>query len=109
MKKLIIDYEDLIIKVNASEDNTTILDSYRISSPSDMKSILIRIIIRTPETYAIHKRGVRGMIREWRVHNMLYSLGILKNRVKDVDLNIGQPWYIKTMYFVLSPFYLHFK
>lgn len=109
MKKLIIRYKDFILKVHSSECNTTIFDSYRVKSPCDMESIIYCIKSRVPNGYAIDKRGISSMIHEWRVHNLLYSLGILKSRVKDVDLNINQPWYVKVLYFTLSPFYFHFR
>ena len=57
---------------------------------------------------AIHKRGIWSMTHEWRAHNLLYSLGIKRDRTKDVDLDVNQPWYIKVAYSVLSIFYPHF-
>lgn len=109
MKKLIIRHKDFILKVHASENNTTIFDSHLVKSPWDMESIIYYIKAETSDEYAINKRNISSMIYEWRVHNLLYSLGILRDRVKDVDLNTGQPWYIKSLYFILSPFYFHFK
>lgn len=109
MKKLIIRHKDFILKVHATENNTTIFDSHQVKSPWDMESIIYYIKAETSAEYAINKRNISSMIYEWRVHNLLYSLGILKSRVKDVDLNTNQPWYIKVLYFIISPFYLHFK
>lgn len=75
-----------------------------------MKKILYRIKdkVKEDKTLAIHNRSVSSMVNEWRVHNLIYSLGIFKDRTKSVDLNIGQPWYIKALYTILSPFYFHF-
>lgn len=109
MKKLIINYKNFILRVHASENNTTIFDSYLVKSPQDMKSIICQIQSEVSGKYAINTRSVSSMVYEWRVHNLLYSLGIERGRTKDVDLNIGQPWYSKVLYFILSPFYLHFK
>ena len=109
MKKLIIRHKDFILRVHASENNTIIFDSHLVKSPWDMESIIYYIKAETSDDYAVNKRNISSMIYEWRVHNLLYSLDILKDRVKDVDLNVGQPWYIKVLYFILSPFYLHFK
>ena len=109
MKKLIIRHKDFILKVHASENNTTIFDSYLVKSPWDMESIIYYIKDETSDEYAINKRNIPGMIYEWRVHNLLYSLGIKRDRTKDVDLNINQPWYIKAAYTILSPFYFHFS
>lgn len=87
--------------------NTLIIDSYLVKSKKDMEEILRIIRDNASNRYAIHKRSISGMVHEWRVHNLLYSLNIRRKQVKDVDLNIGQPWYIKTLYFLLSPLYLY--
>lgn len=58
---------------------------------------------------AINKRSNFSMINEWRVHNLLYSLNIQRDRTRSVDLNIGQPWYINMLYTIISPFYFHFN
>lgn len=109
MKKLIVRHKDFALKAHTSMTNTLILDSYLVKSKRDMKAILEIIKSNVSNRYAIHKRSISGMVHEWRVHNLLYSLGIQREETKDVDLNIGQPWYIKVLYFILSPFYLHFK
>lgn len=110
MKKYIIQYGPLVIKAHVTEDNTTILDSYRIKKYSDMRSVLYRLSTRVGEDYDIlYKRTMPNLVREWRVHNMFYSLGIMRKRTKDVDFEVKQPWYMKALYFILSPFYLHFS
>lgn len=108
MKKIIIRYKGLILKVHLSRDNTTILDSYKVSSPKDMKSIIYHIREQVTDDVAINIRSVSSMIYEWRVHNLLYTLGIMRARTSSVDLNINQPWYIKILYAILSPLYFHF-
>ena len=86
-----------------------LVGGYKVKNVSDMKSIIKAIRkIDTESKYAINKRGIFGMINEWRVHNLLYTLGIMRARTSSVDLNINQPWYIKTLYAILSPFYFHF-
>lgn len=108
MKKIIIRHKDLTLKVHTSQSNTTIFDSYKVKSPRDMKSILYSIKGESSNKMAINKRNISSMIYEWRTHNLLYTLGIMRDRTKSVDLNIGQPWYSKVLYFILSPFYFHF-
>lgn len=108
MKRMIIEHKDFILKVNSSENNTTIFDSYKVSKSSDMKSIIKGIRTKAPKNYAINKRSIFGMINEWRVHNLLYSFGIKRDRTKDVDLDTEQPWYMKVAYFILSTFYFNF-
>ena len=109
MKKIIVRHKDFILKVHASEDNTTIFDSYKVKSPWDMKSIIYCIKAEASDKMAINKRNISSMIYEWRTHNLLYALGIMRDRVKSVDLNTGQPWYIKALYAIISPFYFNFS
>lgn len=109
MKKLILRYKDFALKVHASEYNTCIQDSYKVKSIDDMKGVLWLIRSEIEDNnMAIHKRGIWSMIHEWRVHNLLYSLGIEKNRTMSVDLETNQHWYLRLAYKVLSLFYLHF-
>lgn len=106
MKRIILRYKDKALKINIEKDNTCIIDSYQIKTSKDMKTILYLIRYEAPSDYAINIRSIKGMIKEWRAHNLLYSLGILKDRTGSVDLNIGQPWYITMCYYILSLFYL---
>lgn len=109
MKKVIIRHLDRALKVHISEDNTTIFDSYKVKSIWDMRSIIYRIKVEASDTMSVNKRSVSSMIHEWRTHNLLYTLGIMKNRTGSVDLNIDQPWYIRVLYAIISPFYFHFS
>ena len=49
-----------------------------------------------------------SLLNEWRTHNLLYSLGVQKERTASVDLESNQSWYMTVAYAILSPFYLHF-
>lgn len=73
-----------------------------------MEEILSLIRDEVSSDMAVHKRNLFSMIYEWRTHNLLYALGIAKDRTGSVDLNTNQPWYIKVLYAIISPFYLHF-
>ena len=110
MERIIVRYKDNSLKVNVSKDNTCILDSYTVKGIEDMKGILTEIRHEVSENdMAIHNRSIFSMINEWRVHNLLYSLNIQRNRTRSVNLNTGQPWYVVALYTILSPFYLHFS
>lgn len=108
MKKIIIRHKEFTLKVHISEDCTTIYDSYQVKIPLDMKSIIYHIKKKASEEMAINKRNTFSMIGEWRTHNLLYALGIMRSRTGSVDLNTNQPWYIKVLYAVISPFYFNF-
>lgn len=109
MKKIIIEYNDLLIKVSCSKDSTSIQDSYRIKDYINMRDILIKIRMQVnDEELAINKRSLKSMIKEWRVHNLLYSFGIERDRTCTVDIEAKQSWYVKLLYTIISPFYFHF-
>ena len=109
MKRLVIKYKGTDLKIKSSRNNTCISDSYKVKNIESMQDLLylIRGEIKDKKA-AIHKRGIWSMTHEWRAHNLLYSLGIKRDRTKDVDLDVNQPWYIKVAYSVLSIFYPHF-
>lgn len=109
MSRLIIRHKDFILRVHTSENNTTIFDSYQVKCTEDMKSILYLIRDSSKDISPVDTRGIKDMVREWRAHNLLYSLSIIRNKTKNVDLNSGQKWYTKVGYMLLSPLYLHFS
>ena len=47
-------------------------------------------------------RSDRSMRCEWATHNLLYSLGIKRDKTKDCDLNFSLPWYMKFTYAVVG-------
>lgn len=108
MKK-ILEYRDLILWLNLKVDCTTIFNSFKVTKKEDMIGILSTLKDLYKEdkysSLAINNRSIDSMVREWRAHNLLYDLYILRSRTGNVDLNINQKWYIKTMYFILSLFY----
>ena len=109
MEKLIIEHNSVGLRVECSQDNTKIIDSYKVNNKWDMKFILYKIRDKVSKDKAIHSRSISSMVNEWSAHNLLYNLGIQMYRTKDVDLNITQPWYIKVGYFLLSPIYFIFN
>lgn len=109
MEKIVVEHNGIVLRVECSQSNTKIIDSYKVKNKWDMKFILYQIRDRVTKDKAIHNRSISSMVNEWSVHNLLYSLGIQKDRTKDVDLNINQPWYIKVGYFLLSPIYFIFN
>ena len=54
------------------------------------------------------KRTDSSLIKEWRVHNVLYNLHLFRTHTKDVDLNYPQSKIIEiaysVAYFIVSIF-----
>lgn len=105
--KFILRQKKLCFKIEADKYNTHIENSYRVKSKDDMSKILKAIRNRCVGDYAIHKRTIKSMINEWRSHNLLYNIGIYKDRTASVDLDINSKWYISMAYSILS--FLYFK
>ena len=94
----------LNLKIEASEDNTYIEDSYRIKKSKDMKNVLDHVRSKAPGEYIVHKRTLKSQVREWRAHNLLYALHIKRSRTRSVDLD-NEPGWRRFCYFILSCLY----
>lgn len=96
--------EEVNYKIEFS--NTRIYNSYQIKKIKDMKNILLYIREKYPTQVLSHnQRSLFGMINEWRAHNLLYKLGIARERTKHVDLNLGDTIPRRVGYFFLSLLY----
>lgn len=105
---MILEYSNYLFKVDATKECTSIENSYRLESRKDMKEFLNLVRKDCPFDFAIYRRTIKDMIREWRTHNLLYSLGIKKDRTKTVDLEVDQSKLYKFLYAVGSLLYLKF-
>lgn len=92
-----IDIKGITYEYTISYGNLHIVDSYRMSK-RDMLTALYQLKQRHHKT-DIFKRSVKSLRREWATHNLLYALGIARERTKDVDLNHPQKWYVGLAYF----------
>lgn len=97
-------YRDGVLYITTTPANTHIENSYLVKSRKDMRRILGAINENSSCGDAIRRIPVATMIREWRAHNLLYALGIAKNRTRDVDLNENK-WYLRVAYVMLSCLY----
>lgn len=91
------------LNITVSEDNIHIENSYTISSPKEMSTILTELKIKVAyEETPFNHRSIDSMVNEWIAHNNLYKLGFATDRTKDCDLNYPQAWYISVLYWLLS-------
>ena len=95
------------LDIDVSTNNIHIECSCTVETRSEMKSILVDLKNQldrasiTMETPYDH-RSINSMVNEWVSHNNCYKLGLWKDRVKDVDLNYPQPWYMPIVYWLTS-------
>ena len=97
----------MLIKV--SKSNIHIEDSYKVNRKDDMQIVLNDIRANhSLEESDVLKRTDSSLIKEWRVHNVLYNLHLFREHTKDVDLNYPQSKMIKIAYsiayFIVSIF-----
>lgn len=96
------DYIELFV----SHESIRILGSYKVKTNLEMDYIIATLRVKYPSCEVL-KRSNDSLINEWRTHNLLYSLGLFKNHVKDLDL-VVVPWWANVMYLFLSSLYLHY-
>ena len=82
-------------------DRIKIYDSCEISKRNFHESLFAAFAL-WPTCPLWGKRSERSLKREWAAHNLAYSLGIKRDKTKDVDLNFEQKWYVELMYFIVG-------
>lgn len=92
-------------RVILSYDNTHIIDSYLIRSKKEMREFLVDVRENCPPDMAVVARSIESQIREWRSHNLFYTLHVFRSRTRDVDLEREQPWWRELFCKVISFFY----
>lgn len=88
-----------------SMTNTHIVDSYLVKSKKAMEEYLQRLRDESSPEMSVNMRDIASQVREWRAHNFFYFLHVFRNRTKDVDLELKQPWYRELFCNVVSFFY----
>ena len=87
------------IRYKVGDGNCRVVDSYLISDDGEKREFLALLAERHPEFAA---RSVTSYVREWAAHNILYGKGVARDHTKDVDLNVGEPWWRRFGYWVVS-------
>lgn len=78
-----------------------LLDSYLV--PKERFEVELNAIrYMTPDYPIWHIRSMGSMRREWATHNLLYSLGIRRDKTADVDLDYEPRWYHNLAYWVVG-------
>jgi hypothetical protein len=108
MANLLIEYKHAkFAKVNTTKNNISIIDSYKIKKRSDQNALIseLRSLYTDDKNNVLDNRSDFSLICEWRTHNLLYALHVLRDHTGTVDLEYPQPWYMKVGYFIGSLFY----
>lgn len=97
-------YNGNLISVSFNQSNIHISDSYKLIKRTHMKDCLNIIRYASVNRGIFYSRSLNSWIREWKAHNILYKLGIYKERTSSVDLNEKESKLRRFGYFILSLF-----
>ena len=73
------------MQVDYRETYTKVYDSYKYSN-EEIEQAVEEIMQKRKELGLSVTRTKSSYISEWKSHNRLYRLGVLRSRTKDVDL-----------------------
>ena len=104
MYTISIPFEGNLIQAEYNSRNIHIFNSYKVKRKRDMKRILMLIRCASFNRGIFYSRKEKSWIREWKAHNILYKLGIKKERTESVDLNENESILRRFGYFILSLF-----
>lgn len=102
-------FEDGGIKIEFSTENLSIHieNSYKVKNGLDIRACLY-CIYDSDECAELRAKGFKRTLesayREWRAHNFLYRLGIMRKRTSHVDINNNEPKWRRFLYAILSVF-----
>lgn len=88
------------LTIKYTENCFTIYKSYQIKKKKDMIKILVAFLIISQ--YNLRKRDLTSLIQEWKSHNRLYRLGILRKHTGDCDFEENEKWYRLIGYKILG-------
>lgn len=83
-----------------SLNNIHLISSFEINK-KDFERELIVLREQHPECH-VWKRSIKSLTREWAAHNAFHSMGILRNKTADTDLNWPQNWLTRIGYSVVG-------
>lgn len=85
------------MKILASKNNIQIVDSYEVSKYR-FDGIIERIKNGFPNHIVALNRSNNSIKKEWAVHNLLYKLGLWRNRTQNLDINYPLSDFEKVIY-----------
>ena len=88
--------EEKTVDLLFSRDSVRVYDSYKISRRDDILRIILFIReYATEKGYEVRRTNTR-LYGEFRLHNLLYDIGIEREHTADADLDYSQDkrWYV---------------
>ena len=102
MYNISLPFENSYIHIQFNSKNIHIIDSFRVKRKRDMEKLLSQVEYASFNRGIFYSRNLKSWIQEWKAHNVLYNLGIIKK--KNTNLNEKISTFNKVKYFILSLF-----
>lgn len=93
------------LRYNISNNSIQIVDSYKYNN-KEIDNALHELNIKFSD-HIVFKRQLKSLKNEWISHNLLYKLGLYKDRTRDVDFEYPIKWYYRIGYYILSKLWLN--
>lgn len=88
------------VKIQYDKNNVRIIDSHKVKE-KDMKDILFWFLFKTGYE---SKRDIDSWLREWKTHNRIYKLRLLRKHTADCDLEENERCWRLLFYEILAAF-----
>ena len=98
----ILTYNDKTFKCSFSKTNIHIEDSYKLTNIQDIKRVCKEVVTIGKLNGFNYKRDAHSWAREWVAHNIVYALGILRDRTAAVDLSDNEGIFRLLCYNILA-------
>jgi hypothetical protein len=102
---MVIYLNDIELDISILNNYVHINNSFKVTSRDDMNFVLDKIKTNYPN-HEICNISNFMLVQEWATHNLLYSLGLFKDKTRDVDLNINKSWFISSLYCIIGFLYI---
>ena len=79
-----------------TSNNIRLKSSYEVSK-DDFEQELASIREQHPDSL-VWNRSMDSLKREWAVHNAFHTLGLVRRKTADTDLNWPQKWFVRLGY-----------
>ena len=89
------------VKAVFGEGVVTICGSYRYTTRKEQDGVCKAIVADVDCPEVLKERGWKSLCNEWRAHNLMYQLGIQRERTKDVDFD-NEPMWRRIVYTLMS-------
>ena len=86
--------------INITQGNVHIHDSYKVKTSKEI-ALVVDCILEADDGI-LKTRSKKSIIREWKAHNVLYGLRVMRKSTAHTDIEANQDAFHRIGYFLLS-------